>query len=1134
MRAARVLTAERWQRIEPILDAALDLPGAERGAFIVVQCAGDEALAAEILQLIADMERPHAELDAPATELWTELREDGADDGNRRPTRLSDRYRIEAEIGRGGMAIVYRAFDERVQRRVAIKVLRTDVAAAVSSERFNAEVRLTAKLRHANVVSLFDSGESDGFTYFVMPYIVGETLRDRLAVQGALSLPEVMRIVCAILAGLEHAHAAGIVHRDVKPSNVMLAGDDVLLADFGIARLLDAVETERTESGVVLGTPQYMSPEQADGVSDAGVASDIYSVGCVLYELLTGERSRRIASRTLISVTAVDVTQQQARIAAMPPAIATVVAKAMASDPLQRYGSAAEFSAALARAAELKTLSSGVPFKARSRGSARKWAAGLIAAGIAAFVAVAYLRTHPGPLTGGTAIVVGDTNVLELLPYEYDASARARFGKPDQLRSALGRWTGVRLADALRSDEITAARGTRPIGTADASAIARRLGAGRYIRRDVAESGGQVYVHAGLYDTGTGTLVTEATAEFVAGPQASDSVFRELADQLLFPTVPHGIRGGVQVGTASRPALISFAAGMAAVNSWDLPAADSALARASSADSTFSRAELWLAQVRVWQARPKEGWTYLLARAQTDTSALPAQERRVLAALSAAGRGETARACMLWQRLAVDQVSDFSSWYSAALCELADATVVRDTRSASGWRFRSSSAHGVRSMLQAFDILPAVHREFRTEWFSGLATTLWTSPTLVRLGTAARPDTGVFFAYPSWDVRGDSLFFVPYRMNEFARLATRTVPTSLRLAVRHQREILLRATTGWRSAFPRSADAALAVAIALDKLGDASAVDTLAVARQLAVNDEERLRISIATVWLMVKYGVPDDLTRLREARRIAGSLLHDYPAPSRALAPPLASLALLTGQLRLAATLVRRGASLADQKDALVPLPVLEWAATLQVLAAVGVRPDSLLSLEERISTAIDRLGATERQGSVRMSLIGRAATMGFPAFRSAFIREFAANGDLLASAEEAWERGQTATVRRLLTTLEKNRRFAYPEDLKLETLLPEAELLRAMGDARGAIARLDPTLNAISGSELARLQDPVGAATLARAIGVRAELAATTGDAREAARWGKALSLLWAEADSVLQPTVRAMTAMSGKSAK
>ncbi len=1128
-----MLTAERWQRIEPILDAALDLSGAERVAFITVQCAGDGALAGEILQLIADMERPHAELDAPATELWTELREDGADDGHPLPTRLSDRYRIEAEIGRGGMAVVYRAFDERVQREVAIKVLRTDVAAAVSSERFHHEIRLTAMLRHANVVSLFDSGESDGFTYFVMPYIAGETLRDRLAAQGAQSLPEAVRIVRGILAALEHAHAAGVVHRDVKPSNVMLSGNDVLLADFGIARVRDAVDAELTEGGVVLGTPQYMSPEQSVGASDAGVASDIYSVGCVLYELLTGERSKRIASRTLISVTAVDATQQQARIAAMPSEIGTVVAKAMASDPLQRYASAAEFSLALVRAAEAAVPSSGAPSPARSRASWRQWPAGLVAAGVAAFGIFAYVRASAVETTAAGARVVGDTNVIELLPYEYDASARFRFGKPDQLRAALGRWTGVRLVDALRSDEIVAARGARPIGTADGSAIAWRLGAGRYIRRDVAERDGQIYVHAGLYDTGTGTLVAQANAEF-GQAHLSDSAFRELADELLLAEVPLGFRTGAKVGTMSRPALISFATGLAAVNSWDLPAADSALARAASVDSAFALAELWLAQVRVWQERPKESWTYLLARAQTDTSALPARERRVLAALSAAGRGESARACTLWQQLAVDLVIDFSSWYGAALCELADATVVRDTRSASGWRFRSSKAHGVQSMLRAFDILPAVHREFRAQWFNGLAAKLATSPTLVRLGTAARPDTGLFFAYPSWDVRGDSLFYVPYRMSDFTRLATRTAPATLYLAVRHQREILLRATTGWRSAFPRSADVALAVAIALDKLGDASAVDTLAVARQLALDDEERLPIAIAQVWLMVKYGVPDDLTQLSTARRLADSLLRDTPVPSRALATPLASLALLTGQLDLAGSLVRRGSSLADQKGALVPLPVLEGAVTLHVLAAVGAQPDIQLVLERRISNAINLSVAPEQLGSVRMNLIGRAATMGFPFFRSAFIPEFAASGDPLASAELAWARADTARVRALLTTLEQNRRFSHPEDLKLETLLPEAELMRAMGDSRAAIARFDRTLNVISASDLARLQEPVGAATLARAIRVRAELATATGDSREAARWGKALRALWAGADSVLQPTVRAMTAMSGKSAK
>ncbi len=1121
-----MLTPERWQRIEPILDAALDLSSEERTAFIAAQCAGDDALAADVAALIDGMERPDPELDVSAANRWSELGDTGEQEAHRLPARLSGRYRIESEIGRGGMAIVYRAFDERVQREVAIKVLRTDVAAAISSERFSAEVRVTAKLRHANVVSLFDSGESDGFTYFVMPYIVGETLRERLTLQGAQSVPEAVRITGGILAALEHAHAAGIVHRDVKPSNVMIAGEDVLLADFGIARVRDVVDGERTETGIVMGTPQYMSPEQAAGASDIGVASDIYSVGCVLYELLTGERARRIVSRTPVSVTTVDATEQRARLAGLPPALSAVVERALAADPARRFPSALAFSAALARAADVSTPAS-ITALGAAPGTRTPWA--LVAAGMLLSAGAAYRLIPSGADGAATAAVVSDTTLIELLPYEYDASTRIRLGKPDQLRSAFGRWTGIRLVDAARSDEIIAARGATAISTTDAAAIARSVGAGRFVRREVAERGGMVSVEARLYATGTAEPLASATIRLGVGAEVPDSAFIELADQILLHDVPRVLRTGPHVGSSSAPALRTFARGMAAKDAWDLAAADSAFSRAASIDSTFARAELWLAQVRVWQQRPTESWTYLITRAQTDTLALPPPERRVLAALGAAGRGDAQRACALWQQLARDQVRDFAAWYGAGLCELADMTVVRDPRSPSRWRFRSSYAHGVRSMLRAFEILPVVHREFRAQWFSNLAALLKTAPTQLRPGRAALPDSGLFAAYPSWDVRGDSILFIPWRVRDFERAAPWTVPASLQMAVRRQREVLLNTATGWRSAFPRSADAMLAVAVALDKLGDASAVDSVDVARGLSTTADERLRTGAAAVWLRVKFGVPDDPGQLTSARLLADSLLRRNTAPLRELADPLASLATLTGRISLASSLLGSGSSLGEL-SALTSRPLLMAAASLQVLAAVGAPADSLSRLERATASVIERNLPPESQLGARGRLLGRAAMMAFPSFRSELLTELAASGDLLAMAEVAAAHGDTTVMRAHLASLQQSRRLARPEEIRLETLLPEADMLAAIGDPRAAIARLDPTLGALAAADVEVIASAVGAGTLVRAMARRAELALAVGDGAGAARWAAALHALWSGADPPYQPLVRRMDALSG----
>ena len=203
---------------------------------------------------------------------------------------LRNRYTIVHPLGRGGMATVYLADDLKHRRLVAIKVLHPELSVTLAANRFLREIRITAMLQHPHILTLIDSGEIDGFLYYVMPYVEGTSLRERLSHEGYLSLCEAVRIASGLASALDHAHERGVIHRDIKPENILFNAGHPILADFGIALAVGSAADEHlTKSGFSVGTPAYMSPEQAAGVRELDVRSDVYSLACVLHEMLTGK-----------------------------------------------------------------------------------------------------------------------------------------------------------------------------------------------------------------------------------------------------------------------------------------------------------------------------------------------------------------------------------------------------------------------------------------------------------------------------------------------------------------------------------------------------------------------------------------------------------------------------------------------------------------------------------------------------------------------------------------------------------------------------------------------------------------------------------------------------------------------------
>jgi serine/threonine-protein kinase len=351
---------------------------------------------------------------------------------------FGERYRVERELGRGGMATVYLAHDPRHDRPIALKVLLPELALALGADRFKREIRLAARLQHPHILTVLDSGEIEAagtpLFYYTMPFVAGESLRARMDREGPLPADEAMRIAREVADALDHAHRQGIIHRDVKPENILLSDGHALLADFGIAKAAADAGPRLTATGLSLGTPAYMSPEQATADPKVDARTDIYSLGCVLHEMLAGEppftgpsAQAVIAKRFASAPLPVRTVRPQ-----LPESVDATLEKALALVPADRYASAAEFAAALGASA---------PARARAVPSWPLLAAGAIAIAAAAVALGPWDREDPGTPPLSTVAVLpfssmgGDT-----------ADAWFAEGMADELTTALAKVPGVRVA----------------------------------------------------------------------------------------------------------------------------------------------------------------------------------------------------------------------------------------------------------------------------------------------------------------------------------------------------------------------------------------------------------------------------------------------------------------------------------------------------------------------------------------------------------------------------------------------------------------------------------------------------------------------------------------------------------------
>jgi serine/threonine-protein kinase len=554
---------------------------------------------------------------------------------------LAGQYAVERELGSGGMAVVYLAEDLKHRRKVAVKLLRPEIAKLIGSERFLREIEIAARLQHPHILPLYDSGAAGGFLYYVMPYVEGEALSERLDREGSLAPDEALRIAGEVASALDYAHRQGFVHRDIKPANIMISttGGHAMVADFGIARAVSAAEAPGiTRTGVVVGTPGYMPPEQLSG-TEVSPATDVYAAAMVLYQSLTGRRWPVLQAT------------HEADWSGVSRATRSALERALAWDPKDRWPDGAMFRRELLRA-------QGAPAPL-----GRGWA-WVVGAAVAVVVGVAVVLGGVRLWPGGNAPVVATR--IAVLPFSVRGSQTFEYlgeGVVDLLSVKLDGAGTLRSVDPRAVLGVVERRGGDAPDPADGLAIAESFSAGLYVLGNIVEVGGRLRFDASLYDRAQGLEpVAQASAE--GQPIEVLDLLDEIAGELL---AGHGALRGSRitqialVTTDSLPALKSYLRGIREFRAARYPEAGMAFQEAVAADTSFALAWYQLSVTADWMLRAE------LARESAEQAVLFAdrlaeRDRRLLEALLAVREGDVAGAERLYREIVGMYPDDVEAW----------------------------------------------------------------------------------------------------------------------------------------------------------------------------------------------------------------------------------------------------------------------------------------------------------------------------------------------------------------------------------------------------------------------------------------------------------------------------------------
>lgn len=586
---------------------------------------------------------------------------------------LADRYRIERELGRGGMATVYLAHDLRHARPVALKVLRPELAATLGPERFLHEIRIAAALQHPHILPVFDSGDAAGQLWYTMPYVEGETLRQRLIRERQLPLDDARRIALQVLSALEYAHSHGVIHRDVKPENILLEDDQAVVADLGIARAMSAVGEDRlTETGLSLGTPAYMSPEQACAEPNLDRRTDIYSLGCVLYEMLAGEPP--YTGPTPQAIVARRLTEPPPRLRTVrdvPESLERAIHRALARNTADRFATARDFGRAIT--AETTAPGPGGSLRATPapwRRAPKALVRALLLTLTLGLAWIVYRRAAP-------TVPPVSASRLAVLPFAVRGSGGFSYlaeGMVDLLSRDLDGAGDLRTVDA--GTILTAAAQNHRDGVLDVERgriVARRVGAGLYVLGSVHAVGERVRIQAALYDVADAS----AGAKTQATVEGDSARLFELVDRLSAQLMVKRGRGAVTrlsetaaITTRSLVALKAYLDGERRLRAASLQPVriDSAITmfqQAITEDSTFALAQYRMAVAAGWANRPAMA-TAAAGRALTLSDRLTERDRRLLTAYVDFRRGAANSAERQYRAILHDYPDDLEALFQLA------------------------------------------------------------------------------------------------------------------------------------------------------------------------------------------------------------------------------------------------------------------------------------------------------------------------------------------------------------------------------------------------------------------------------------------------------------------------------------